>query len=105
MNANELKDWAKKNSKFLKLKDGESAVCLLKNVKPMVKDSFGEEKNVVRYTLEFAGGEIKIFDNGSTYLAEAMADFIGKQIKLKRVGEGIKTKYEVEEATLKAWDE
>lgn len=91
----DLKAWAKNNNKFVKLADGESLTVTIKSARPIMKDSFGQEKEVIRYTMVGEDGKEKIFDNGSASLAQRMADLIGKKITLTRHGEGTKTVYEV----------
>jgi hypothetical protein len=93
MDGNQLKDWSKKNNKFLKLENGESLTATLKSAKPIVKDSFGEEKEVIRYTFVTDDGHEKIFDNGSAALASILAEHIGQVITIKREGEREKTRY------------
>ena len=97
MDGNQLKQWGKLNNRFLKLEDGESITVTLKSFKPVLKDSFGEEKEVIRYVLVTEAGTEKTFDNGSTRLAEIMSEFFGKEIVITRHGEREKTKYDVRE--------
>jgi len=100
MDQSQLQSWAKKNNKFLKLKDGETFKGVLKDAKPRVS-SFDREKEVISYAFETPEG-IKYFDNGSPALAEKMSAYIGKEIILTRRGEGPNTKYEVD--ITEEWD-
>jgi hypothetical protein len=100
VDSQQLKDWGKKNNKFLKLDDGESITATLKSFKPVVKDSFGEEKEVIRYVFITAEGQEKIFDNGSATLANLLADCLGQTIILKREGVREKTRYVIKMANL-----
>ena len=103
MDKSQLESWAKKNNKFLKLKDGESFKGILKDAKPRVS-SFDREKEVISYAFENQEG-IKYFDNGSPALAERLSAFIGKEVTLTRRGEGTTTKYEVKSsADQEEWD-
>jgi len=98
MTAQEMKEWAKKNNKFVKLSDGESITATFKEVKTITKDSFGTEKEVMRYTLILEDGSLKIFENGSIALANEMANFLGSKVTVTRHGEKQDTRYEIEPA-------
>ncbi len=93
----DLKNWARKNQKFISLNDGESITFRLLEARTTTKDIFGEEKEVVKYTCGLPDGSKKIFENGSPALANRMADFLEKVVTLSRSGMGSKTKYRVEE--------
>ena len=95
MDSNQMKQWAKAKNPFLKLNDGESIIAVLKSARAITKDSFGQEKEVIRYQLMTDEGQEKVFENGSPALAAILADFMGQRIALTRHGEGTKTRYEV----------
>ena len=60
-------------------------------MKPIIKDVFGKEKEVMRYTIDG-----KTFDSTSCKLAEDMDAIIGGQrVRISRTGEGTETRYEV----------
>lgn len=101
MDSNQLKNWGKANSPYIKLKDKESVTVTLKSFKPIIKDSFGEEKEFIRYIFQTEDGNTKTFDNGSCRLAEVLADCLGQKIVLTRDGEGQKTRYEVKSESSK----
>lgn len=101
MTADQLKKWSKDNNKFLKLDDKESVVVYVVSAKQIVKDSFGEEKPVIRWTLRTQEGKEKTFDNGGSVFNSTMADFINRTVKITRKGLQTKTTYEIEEV---AWD-
>ena len=86
-----LKDWADKNSKFIKLSDGESCEGIYEGSKIVVKDCFGEEREIVRYKIDG-----KTFDSTSMSLARQMDGIPeGQRISIAREGEGTETKYKV----------
>lgn len=88
----ELKDWGTKNSKFISFNDSDEYVGVYEGYKLVTKDSFGEEKEVVRY--KFDG---KSFDSQSISLCEQMDDIkVGERVKLVRTGKGTDTKWLVE---------
>jgi hypothetical protein len=88
----ELKDWGMKNSKFLRFSDGDSYEGIFQGHKLIVKDSFGEEKEVVRYKIDG-----RTFDSQSISLADQMDSIqIGDKIRLTRFGAGTDTKWSVE---------
>ncbi len=45
-------DYAKRNSKFIKLKSGDSYEGIYEGRKFVIKDSFGEEKEIARYKID-----------------------------------------------------
>jgi hypothetical protein len=94
MTPEQAKEWAFKNSKYFKLKDGESFTARLKDMKP-ITSRFNPEKEVIRYTFELPDGSIKFFENGSGVLLAQMTSLVGKDIQVTREGEKTETKYEV----------
>ena len=89
-----MKDWAFKNSTFLKLGDGESFTGTLQSAKP-VTSRFDREKEVMQYQFELEDGSEKLWENGSTRVCEELSDLIGEILKITRRGEGNETKYEI----------
>lgn len=85
-------DFAKRNSKFIKIDDGESVEGIFGGSKAVLKDSFGEEKEVMRYKLDN-----KTFDSMSGSLAVQMDEVsVGQKIRISRTGKSTETKYLVE---------
>lgn len=88
----ELRNWGEKNSKFLSFTDGEYKEGVFEGAKIVVKDSFGEEKEVVRYKMDG-----KTFDSQSVGLAEQMDDVkVGERVRITRIGKGPETRWKVE---------
>ena len=86
------REFAKSNSSFVKFDEGGVIAGQFQGMKMVVKDSFGEEKEVMRYKIDG-----KTFDSLSTALAEKMDDVvIGQRVKITKTGEGTSTKYAVE---------
>lgn len=95
----EMRDWSFKNSKFIILKDGQSFQARLLDAKP-VTSRHDREREVMQYKFQFVDGMTKLFESGSGFLAELLADFLGKEVKITRRGAGNETKYEVGEVSL-----
>lgn len=99
----------KKNaeSPFLVLLDGESEkVKFLKSIKMVTKDSFGEEKEVLRLTClvetEY-GDKEKNFDNSTSKFAKEMkakGAVVGSSFTLSRTGEKKDTVYTISDVVL-----
>lgn len=96
MTPEQAKEWSVKNSKFVRLDDGESFTGILKDMKP-IPSKFDPEKEVIHYTFSLPDGSVKYWDNGSGATCEALSALIGKKVTLTRMGEGTQTKYEVME--------
>lgn len=100
------KDYAKRTSKFVQIGDGESYEGVFEGMKSVVKDSFGEEKEVMRYKLDG-----KTFDSMSGSLARQMDNLLpGNRVKISRTGDGAATKWKVEnldnpQPAPEAWEE
>ena len=94
MNAEEMKKWAFQNAKFVKLEDGDSVVAKFVDCRS-IPSRFDREKNVMEYKLELEDGSVKFWEQGSTSVANKMAEFHGKTVEIKRVGEGTSTQYEI----------
>ena len=89
------KDFAKRNSSFIKFDEHGVIEGVFKGMKSVLKEVFGEEKEVMRYKIDD-----KTFDSQSTRLAELMdAVSIGSMVKITKTGQGMDTKYEVEALT------
>jgi hypothetical protein len=92
MTMGELTNWAKANSKFIKLADGEKFTGKYLGYQ---KGSF-RGTPLIEYKFEITG-EAKIFSSGSNKLATRMDNVDkGKIVTVKRFGEGYETNYEVE---------
>ena len=88
----EGKDYAKRNSRFLQFDDDGIIEGIFGGMKAVVKDSFGEEKEVMRYKIEG-----KTFDSMSGSLATQMDDVrINERVRITRKGKGAETTYLVE---------
>ena len=87
-----LRDYAKRNSKFASFDEDGVIEGVFEGSKLVVKDSFGEEKEVCRYKIDG-----KSFDSISGSLAIQMDSVqVGQKIKITRKGQGAETKYVVE---------
>ena|SRR3990167_10229897 len=88
----DLKDYAKKNSKYASFDEDGIIEGVFEGAKIVMKDSFSEEKEVVRYKIDG-----KTFDSMSGSLATQMDDVkAGSKVKIRRSGQGAETKYKVE---------
>lgn len=86
------KDFAKRNSKFQSFDDDGVIEGVFEGMKAVVKDSFGEEKEYMRYKIDG-----KTFDSMSGSLAVQMDEIKnGQKVKITRTGKGADTKYLVE---------
>ena len=84
-------DYAKRTSKFIKIEDGEFVEGIYNGCKFIIKDSFGEEKEVARYKIDD-----KVFDSMSGGLATQMDEIkTGHRIRITRKGKSMDTKYTV----------
>lgn len=87
-----LKDWADKQSPYIKLNDGESFVGQYLGFKE-VSGQFGK---AIRYTF-LVDSEEKLFEKSSMQVAYAMDEIPENGfVRITRYGEGNKTKYEIE---------
>ena len=96
MTPEQAREWNVKNSKFVKLDDGESFTGVLKDMKN-IPSKFDPEKEVIHYTFELSDGSLKYWDNGSGRTCEEMAALMKRKVTITRMGEGNQTKYEVAE--------
>ena len=86
------KDFAKRNSTFIKFDEDGIIEGIFGGMKSIVKETFGEEKEVMRYKIDD-----KTFDSQSVRLAELMDVVpVGSKIKITKTGQSMDTKYEVE---------
>ena len=86
------KDFAKRNSSFIKFDEDGVIEGVFNGMKSIVKETFGEEKEVMRYKIDD-----KTFDSQSVRLAELMDTIpVGSKIKITKTGQSMDTKYEVE---------
>lgn len=86
-----LKEYANKHSMFINFDEGVIE-GRYNGAKIILKESFGEEKEAVRYKIDE-----KVFDSLSSSLALQMDEIeLGTKIKITKTGEGMKTKYVVE---------
>ena len=86
------KDFAKRNSTFIKFDEDGVIEGIFGGMKSIVKETFGEEKEVMRYKIDD-----KTFDSQSVRLAELMDTIpVGSKIKITKTGQSMDTKYEVE---------
>lgn len=89
-----LADWAKENSQFLKIQDGESVEVVYKKSK-FIPSVFDSDKETVRYTFETDYGE-KTWDTSASYVALFFDELkAGQRVRITREGEGTKTKYKL----------
>lgn len=85
------RNYAKKHSKFISFDEDGIIEGVFNGMKPIVKESFGEEKEVMRYKIDD-----KTFDSQSAGLAIQMDDVKpGQRIKITKTGAGMETKYVV----------
>ena len=83
-----LKDWAKQNGKFVKIKDGESFEGIYTGFKEGVNMN-GEPAIIYKF-------EGKEFKSSSAKLAETFFEIpLNTKVKISRTGEGLQTKWEV----------
>ena len=99
MSENTLKEWADKNSPFLRLEDGESAVLTYKKYE-FVPSTYDPKKQVVQYTFEDLEGNEKLWGSSSNKIARFFADKVGGElVEIKREGVERNTKYDIKQLT------
>jgi|SRR3990167_1246664 len=95
------RDFAKRNSQYISFDENDIIEGIFESMKPIVKESFGQEKEIIRYRIDG-----KSFDSQSTGLAIQMDDIKpGERIRITRDGEGTSTKYKVDRLTSEKWPE
>lgn len=95
--SNDLKQWAKDNTKFLKILNGETFEGFYMGFN-IVPNTFDPDKQSIQYKLKYTDCEnIVYWTNGSTSVANAMSNFEeGDVITISRTGSGTHdTKYEI----------
>ena len=86
------RDYQKKTSQFISFDEDGCITGIFEGMKEVTKDSFGKEKEVMRYKIDG-----KTFDSVSGKLAVQMDDVkVGQKVKIIRTGEGMETTYAVE---------
>ena len=89
-----LADWTQKNSKYLKLQDGEKVKVFFRGYK-MVTSSFDSEKETIRYTLDTLLGIVTVqknYHNAAMFFDETKK---GQQVLIERNGSGVNTKFKL----------
>jgi len=88
----DLKKFADSRSQFLRFGEDGAIEGVFEGAKIIIKDSFGEQKEVVRYTIDG-----KFLDSQSASLALQMDGIPpGTRIRITRTGQGTRTKYKVQ---------
>lgn len=94
INMGKLNDFAKENSRFFKISDGESIEAVFEGF-TIGKSSFDPERNVVSYTLKTDEGK-KIWNSSSPRVASFFDKVSpGQTVRIHRSGEGTNTKYDL----------
>jgi len=89
-----LSDFAKENSRFFKISDGETIEVVFEGF-TFGKSSFDPERNVVSYSLKTDEGK-KIWNSSSPRVASFFDKISpGQTVRLHRAGEGTNTKYDL----------
>ena len=93
--AETLEQFAKENSKFLRLENNETFTGKFVSYK-IAPSEFDPEKEVVLYTLEAPTGRKVIWKTGSSGVAKRMGQLApGSTITITRRGTGTQTQYRV----------
>jgi len=91
----QLSNWTKKNAKFFKLEDGESAEVVYQGFS-FVKSKFDQDKEVVRYMLKTPFG-VKAWDTSAATVANFFdAVKPGQKVTIARKGTGTNTTYHLD---------
>ncbi len=89
-----LNDFAKENSRFFKISDGESIEVVFESF-TVGKSSFDPEREVVSYSLKTDEGK-KIWNSSSPRVASFFDKVSpGQTVRIHRTGEGTNTKYDL----------
>lgn len=97
MNSDQMRDWVIKNSKFVKVEEGEPFIGTVEDAKAITKDSpSGESIEVIRFTLRTADGTAKTWDTRNGGIIDKMAGYMNRKVCLSCTGEGSKKRYNVE---------
>lgn len=90
-----LKDWASKQSPYIKIPDGGKIEGVYKGAET-VRDSFDSSRTKIRYHLEI-DGNLKYLESMSVGLASQFSEIEeGEIVAIFREGEGRDTRYKVE---------
>ncbi|MDP8289782.1 MAG: hypothetical protein P9M02_02280 [Candidatus Susulua stagnicola] len=82
-------------SRFFDLPDGNEAIVKLLSAEPVTTNFKGKQVEAIRYHFEVEGKE-RVWDRTSRELAKQMSNFSeGDSIRIKRIGKGNQTKYDV----------
>lgn len=99
MTPEQLKEWSKKNNKFVKVEEDDPFFGRLIDAKPITKDVNGETKEVIRFYFEPSdGGNDKTWDTQNGKIIEQMSAYLGKLVKISCEGQGNKKRYTIEMA-------
>ena len=91
----DLKTWARENSPFIRLNDGDSETGIYKGWVKM-QDTYNPGKEKIRYSIEI-DGKVKTFDNGSVSVAMQFDDAKeGDLIKITAHGTDMRKRYTVD---------
>ena len=86
------KEFKKRNSQYMEFDEDGVIEGVFEGMKTIVKESFGQEKEVMRYKMDG-----KTFDSQSGSLAVQMDEItVGQKIRITRTGKSADTKYHVE---------
>jgi hypothetical protein len=81
----ELKEWARSQSKFIKLDDGDLITAQYEGFSE-IDDKFNPDKKAIRYKFNI-NGETKYWEKSSSRVAEQMDSIpIGSTIEISRKG-------------------
>jgi len=96
--AKSLEDYAKEQSNFISLKDGEHYDGIYRGYKYVEKEMRGETNEYVRFMIEdLVDNRVRNLDSRSGRLARKMGQVIpGTKIKITRSGESFETDYKIE---------
>jgi hypothetical protein len=90
---NAAKEYHEENSKYLKLKDGETFCGVFLSCKK-APNRFEPGKQTVEYTFQNEEGREVSFENGSLGVSDFFGDLPdGSEFSMTRDGEGSKTRY------------
>lgn len=90
----QLNEWAKQNSRFFKIEDGETVRVVYEGFK-VGKSSFDDERDVISYTIKTSEGR-KVWNSSSPKVA-SFFDKIkpGQTVSVTRNGSGRNTNYQL----------
>lgn len=93
----DLDDYIKSNSKFLKIPENGSVEVIYKGHE-IVADRFNPGNNTVSYMFQYPGQTKMIpWNKASTVVAASMQKVaVGDRVKITRTGQGFATKYQID---------